>query len=172
MMECCCGMGFLQYGNVETSGVGIYSMTKTALLGLTKVLVPQLATLNIRINSVLPGPIDTNFFDGVRTMSVGSICYIVFSCVFLSEKRPHEYQNCLLLFWNIHSWLLMAGPNEMDMYVSSLYMTIWIHFIPSPGTCVCVQWMIRANYIVFVWHLYEPLNNNTVLKHFRNLSLE
>ncbi|XP_060081845.1 dehydrogenase/reductase SDR family member 4-like [Ylistrum balloti] len=41
--------------------LGPYSVSKTALLGLIKALVPQLSTMNIRINGLAPGIIDTYF---------------------------------------------------------------------------------------------------------------
>jgi len=41
--------------------LGIYSVSKTTLLGLTKVLAPELADYNIRINCIAPGIIKTNF---------------------------------------------------------------------------------------------------------------
>ncbi|XP_014777568.1 dehydrogenase/reductase SDR family member 4 isoform X2 [Octopus bimaculoides] len=41
--------------------LGCYSVSKTALLGLVKVLVPQLNAMNIRVNSIAPGLIDTKF---------------------------------------------------------------------------------------------------------------
>lgn len=41
--------------------LGAYSVSKSALLGLTKALVPQLSTLNIRVNCVAPGVIKTKF---------------------------------------------------------------------------------------------------------------
>ncbi|OWF48176.1 Dehydrogenase/reductase SDR family member 4 [Mizuhopecten yessoensis] len=43
------------------SMLGPYSVSKTALLGLIKALVPQLAAMNIRINGLAPGIIDTSF---------------------------------------------------------------------------------------------------------------
>ena len=45
--------------------LGAYSVSKTALLGLTKALVPQLATKNIRVNAVAPGMIKTKFSEQV-----------------------------------------------------------------------------------------------------------
>uniref|UniRef100_A0A8C3IQ43 Uncharacterized protein n=1 Tax=Chrysemys picta bellii TaxID=8478 RepID=A0A8C3IQ43_CHRPI len=41
--------------------LGPYSVSKTALLGLTKVLAPELGARNIRINCLAPGIIQTNF---------------------------------------------------------------------------------------------------------------
>ncbi|XP_069817733.1 dehydrogenase/reductase SDR family member 4-like [Dendropsophus ebraccatus] len=41
--------------------LGPYSVSKTALLGLTKALAPELTPLNIRVNCLAPGLIRTNF---------------------------------------------------------------------------------------------------------------
>ncbi|CAL9694639.1 unnamed protein product [Knipowitschia caucasica] len=41
--------------------LGPYSVSKTALLGLTRVLAPELAPSNIRVNCVAPGIIKTRF---------------------------------------------------------------------------------------------------------------
>ena len=41
--------------------LGVYSVSKTALLGLTKALSPELAAMNIRINCIAPGLVDTKF---------------------------------------------------------------------------------------------------------------
>lgn len=40
-------------------------MSKTALLGLTRVLAPELAQSNIRVNCVAPGVIKTRFSTAV-----------------------------------------------------------------------------------------------------------
>jgi len=45
--------------------IGVYSMTKTALLGVTKALAPELARDNIRINCIAPGLIQTKFSDAL-----------------------------------------------------------------------------------------------------------
>lgn len=42
-------------------GLGPYCVSKTALLGLTRVLAPELAPSNIRVNCVAPGVIKTRF---------------------------------------------------------------------------------------------------------------
>lgn len=41
--------------------LGAYSVSKTALLGLTKVVATDLAEVNIRVNCVAPGIIKTKF---------------------------------------------------------------------------------------------------------------
>ena len=47
-------------------GLGPYSVSKTALLGLTRALAPDLAHSNIRVNCVAPGVIKTRFSSAVR----------------------------------------------------------------------------------------------------------
>ncbi|XP_077444419.1 dehydrogenase/reductase SDR family member 4 [Stigmatopora argus] len=42
-------------------GLGAYSVSKTALVSLTRALAPELAQDNIRVNCVAPGIIKTNF---------------------------------------------------------------------------------------------------------------
>lgn len=46
--------------------LGPYSVSKTALLGLTRALAPELAQSNIRVNCVAPGVIKTRFSSAVR----------------------------------------------------------------------------------------------------------
>ncbi|XP_058149677.1 dehydrogenase/reductase SDR family member 4 isoform X2 [Dasypus novemcinctus] len=46
---------------VWDKGLGPYNVSKTALLGLTKNLAVELAPRNIRVNSLAPGLIKTNF---------------------------------------------------------------------------------------------------------------
>ncbi|KAJ8307915.1 hypothetical protein KUTeg_014533 [Tegillarca granosa] len=45
--------------------IGPYSVSKTALLGLTKALVHQLSPLNIRVNGIAPGLIKTRFSEAI-----------------------------------------------------------------------------------------------------------
>ncbi|KAL4234489.1 Dehydrogenase/reductase SDR member 2 [Mactra antiquata] len=45
--------------------MGPYSISKTALFGMTKALVPQLATKNIRVNCIAPGVIMTKFSEAL-----------------------------------------------------------------------------------------------------------
>ncbi|KAG7330401.1 hypothetical protein KOW79_006623 [Hemibagrus wyckioides] len=48
-------------GYQPMTGLGPYSVSKTALLGLTRALAPELAHSNIRVNCVAPGVIKTRF---------------------------------------------------------------------------------------------------------------
>ncbi|XP_006144595.1 dehydrogenase/reductase SDR family member 2, mitochondrial [Tupaia chinensis] len=48
--------------------LGAYNVSKTALLGLTKTLALELAPKNIQVNCLIPGIIDTEFGQVVRTM--------------------------------------------------------------------------------------------------------
>ncbi|KAF7664464.1 hypothetical protein LDENG_00175640 [Lucifuga dentata] len=48
-------------GYQPMQSLGPYSVSKTALLGLTRVLAPELAQSNIRVNCVAPGMIKTHF---------------------------------------------------------------------------------------------------------------
>jgi dehydrogenase/reductase SDR family member 4 len=41
--------------------IGAYSVSKTALLGLTKAIAPECAQMGIRVNCIAPGVIRTNF---------------------------------------------------------------------------------------------------------------
>lgn len=46
-------------------GLGAYSVSKTALLGLTKVLANECAHMGVRVNCVAPGIIKTKFSGAV-----------------------------------------------------------------------------------------------------------
>ncbi|KAK3586741.1 hypothetical protein CHS0354_014772 [Potamilus streckersoni] len=48
-------------GYTPIESLGPYSVSKTALIGLTKALVPQLSQSNIRVNAIAPGVIKTKF---------------------------------------------------------------------------------------------------------------
>ncbi|GFR82025.1 dehydrogenase/reductase SDR family member [Elysia marginata] len=54
-------------GFVPFNMIGVYSMTKTALLGMVKVLAPEMAQMNIRINGLAPGLIETKFSHGLTS---------------------------------------------------------------------------------------------------------
>ena len=45
--------------------MGAYSISKTAMLGLVKALVPQLISMNIRVYGIAPGLIETRFSEAV-----------------------------------------------------------------------------------------------------------
>ena len=52
--------------SLSLQALGPYSVSKTALLGLTRALAPELAHSNIRVNCVAPGVIKTRFSTAVR----------------------------------------------------------------------------------------------------------
>lgn len=52
--------------------LGPYSVSKTALLGLTKVFASELAVDNIRVNSIAPGVIRTKFAKAVSNIVIES----------------------------------------------------------------------------------------------------
>lgn len=54
---------------MPSQALGPYSVSKTALLGLTRALAPDLAQSNIRVNCVAPGVIKTRFSSAVRKLS-------------------------------------------------------------------------------------------------------
>ena len=51
--------------------IGAYSVSKTALLGLTKALAPELSGSNIRVNCLAPGVIRTKFSRAVSEKEGG-----------------------------------------------------------------------------------------------------
>ena len=57
-------------------GLGAYSVSKTALFGMTKALSEECAPMNIRVNCVAPGIIKTNFSAAVSsaTSSIVNFC--------------------------------------------------------------------------------------------------
>ncbi|EHB14349.1 Dehydrogenase/reductase SDR family member 2 [Heterocephalus glaber] len=51
---------------LPVSKLGVYNVSKTALLGLTKTLAVELAPKNIRVNGLVPGIMETEFSKVVR----------------------------------------------------------------------------------------------------------
>ena len=54
-----------QAGYTPFQGIGIYSVSKTSLLGLVKLLSKELAPFDIRVNGIAPGLIDTRFASAI-----------------------------------------------------------------------------------------------------------
>ncbi len=48
-------------------GASVYSAAKAGILGLTRALARELASEQIRVNAVAPGPVDTDIFGGQMT---------------------------------------------------------------------------------------------------------
>jgi len=58
--------------------LGAYSVSKTALLGLTKVVAMDLAKNNIRVNWVAPGIVKTKFASSVGSIYIFKIMYTMY----------------------------------------------------------------------------------------------
>jgi NAD(P)-dependent dehydrogenase (short-subunit alcohol dehydrogenase family) len=77
-------------------GLGYYSLSKAAMNGLTQCLATEMAGMNIRVNAIAPGPIDTEatrtvvpkeFLDHLRSQlllpRLGEPTDLVGMCLFL-----------------------------------------------------------------------------------------
>jgi NAD(P)-dependent dehydrogenase (short-subunit alcohol dehydrogenase family) len=49
--------------------MGAYALSKTAVLGLTKLMAMELGPRGVRVNCICPGLIDTRFGSAVRSIS-------------------------------------------------------------------------------------------------------
>ena len=58
-------------GGKGMAGMSAYVASKFGVNGLTKALALEYADANIRINAVMPGPIETPMMDGVRQVTPG-----------------------------------------------------------------------------------------------------
>ena len=67
--------------------LGIYSISKTALLGLTRTLAVELASDGIRVNCIAPGLIQTKFSSAVSYYKEGA--WIHFRVVTMLVFTPH-----------------------------------------------------------------------------------
>ncbi|KAL1129388.1 hypothetical protein AAG570_013915 [Ranatra chinensis] len=72
-------------GYQPINALGAYSVSKTALLGLTKAVSVDLAQYNIRVNAIAPGIVKTKFSSSV------SYIYLKKSLVF-REGNPNIFQ--------------------------------------------------------------------------------
>lgn len=75
---------------VSLQALGPYSVSKTALLGLTRALAPELAHSNIRVNCVAPGVIKTRFSSAVRRKTRIWLFKKKFSCILLCFTTSHN----------------------------------------------------------------------------------
>ena len=56
-------------GLVGIPGMGAYAASKHAVLGLTRTAALELATENVRVNAICPGPIGTRMMDSIEELS-------------------------------------------------------------------------------------------------------
>lgn len=84
--------------------LGPYSVSKTALLGLTRALAPELAQSNIRVNCVAPGVIKTRFSNAVRrgkkhTQFLFTCFFFIYFVAFKLTVSFHE--SCRLFIYSV-----------------------------------------------------------------------
>lgn len=63
------------WGEVGASYEVLYSMTKGALISMTKALAKELGPSNIRVNCITPGVIDTDMLDDLSEQDISSLKY-------------------------------------------------------------------------------------------------
>lgn len=85
--------------------LGVYNVSKTALLALTKTLAGELAPKNIRVNGLVPGIIETPFSKVVRSKS--------------SHSYPTEQQHDVCLK------ALSHRPRIPDLALLTLSRILW-----------------------------------------------
>ena len=61
--------------SVGMPGSGVYTASKAALIGLSRVLASELAPKKIRVNSISPGPVDTTVYDKLGMDAVQSAAF-------------------------------------------------------------------------------------------------
>lgn len=71
-------LSFLSFLLLSFQLLGAYSVSKTALLGLTKAVAQQVASDNIRVNCVAPGIVKTKFSSAVRLSLILMSLYYLF----------------------------------------------------------------------------------------------
>jgi NAD(P)-dependent dehydrogenase (short-subunit alcohol dehydrogenase family) len=58
---------------VAIKGCAAYAASKSALVGIMRVLALELAPINIRVNTILPGMVETELVDGLTQLSQDAI---------------------------------------------------------------------------------------------------
>ena len=72
--------------------LGAYSVSKTAMLGLTKALTYELSPLNIRINGLAPGIIKTRMSEAVSLLILTSRYISTTICLDITQIVLNIYQ--------------------------------------------------------------------------------
>jgi short-subunit dehydrogenase len=82
--------------------LGVYSVSKTALLGLTKAAAKDLASENIRVNCVAPGIVATKFSAVVST-----------TCCSFTIRNEVLLEKCLLLLREIGQLIIKTSVRSV-----------------------------------------------------------
>ena len=133
-----------------SQGLGAYSISKTALLGLTKVLAIECAQMGVRVNCVAPGIIKTRFSEAVS----GNFNYFVIilpnkiilrvifrswigkfrdhhDYIFVSRTtRPKETTGCRGSSGSLRQ-LLLPGYEQWSAHVQTML-------------CLCAVWSLSS----------------------------
>ncbi|KAG9331857.1 hypothetical protein JZ751_016883, partial [Albula glossodonta] len=114
-------------GYQPMQALGPYSVSKTALLGLTRALAPELAHCNIRVNCVAPGVIQTRFSSALwqnediveefkKQLSIKRLCTLTYAA-------SHLPALCVPLFSEAVSEVLRWRSTSSSHPSLSAYMT-------------------------------------------------
>jgi NAD(P)-dependent dehydrogenase (short-subunit alcohol dehydrogenase family) len=95
-----------QSGFVGIAGLGAYTASKHAVIGLTKAAALEYAAQGIRINAVCPGTTETPLVRGLMEREPGRLDAMIADIPLGRMGRPEEIASAVL-------WLCSAGANFM-----------------------------------------------------------
>ena len=119
-----------------SQGLGAYSISKTALLGLTKVLAIECAQMGVRVNCVAPGIIKTRFSEAVS----GNFNYFVIVLP-MQIRLSFElfFRSWIGKFRDHHDYIFEAVGGVWDHYVSCSYLAMNNGLLMRRRCITCAQ---------------------------------